>query len=599
MMHIRSPQMSSSIIEQHIKYVINKSHEIQAFAASRGCGSDDVSFRGSREFLTPNIDAMAYHGKILNRFYTPPVCTPSRSSLMTGLYPIRTGSQYFVLKNNEPWDILENHNTMADIFKNHGYSTNLVGKWHLGNGRKDFTPTFKGFDYHYGYWGGFIDYYRKRSQMPDSNIGYDFRRNLDILCTPKDSYATDLFTEEAERIISMNNGSQPLFLLVSHLAPHTGNFDDLMQAPQEEIEKFSYIPDKQRQMYAAMVSKLDESIGRIIHALDQAQMLENSIVLFYSDNGAPTMGLFNNTGSNWPLRGQKDSPWEGGIRVPAVIWSPFIKNRASINEEPIYVGDLLPTLASAANIKLNENLDGINMWSDLAETDEIPRWPRKYREREILHVLDDIRNCTSYMRGQYKYIKGTTLDGLYDEVLYQRNPNVIDPREFTYEQTIRSSLAFQSLRKYDLKPLTLGKMLKLRKQSGLVCRKPGTACNPLEEECLFNIWLDPCEQNNLARNPKFAKILTTMRQKVELLRNNAVEPKTGSGLTEYDPTRHNCIWSNFLEEQPTDYTLHFFTLACVCPTMLSINVDGYSDNCVDDSNIRAAWPSGYQKSAEK
>ncbi|XP_075162695.1 arylsulfatase J-like [Haematobia irritans] len=528
-------------------------------------GSDDVSFRGQREFLTPNIDALAYHGKILNRFYTHSMCSPSRSTLLTGMYPIHIGSQHFVLYNDEPWGLLENHLTMSTIFQAHGYSTNLIGKWHLGMGRKEFTPTYNGFDYHYGFWGGFIDYYLKRSQS-NTSIGYDFHRNLDILCTPNDVYATDLFTNEAERIILENNGSKPLFLMLAHSAPHTGNLDDLMQAPPEEIEKFSYIPDIQRRIYAAMVSKLDESIGKVIESLDKAQMLENSIILFYSDNGGPTRGMFNNTASNWPLRGQKNSPWEGAARVPGVIWSPLIKNKASISEQPIYVGDLLPTFAAAANIKLEYKLDGINIWPDL-KSDETNRWPQMHMEREIVHMLDDIWNLTSYMRGQYKYIQGTTSDGQYDDVLSQRNPNVIDPRDIVYGQTIKATPTSIILERYDDELLTIEKMIELRKQSGIICSRSGSSCEPLSEECLFNIWLDPCEQNNLAKDPMYANVLKKMRQKVEVFRKSAVPPRTGRILPEYAPERHNCLWTNFLNEAPIEYILQCNTKTIPCQSV--------------------------------
>ncbi|KAM7356271.1 uncharacterized protein ACRADG_002076 [Cochliomyia hominivorax] len=521
-------------------------------------GFDDVSFRGAREFLTPNIDALAYHGKILNRLYTPPMCTPSRASLLTGLYPIHTGTQHYVIVNEEPWGILENFTSMAEIFQSQGYATHLVGKWHLGLARKEFTPLYNGFDSHYGYWGAYVDYFRMRSKMPTNySMGYDFRRNLDLECVPEGRYVTDLFTQEAENIILNSKSSEPLFLMVSHLAMHTANDDEPLQAPEKEIEKFSYIPDVRRRTYAAMASKLDESVGRIIKALDKAQKLKNSIILFYSDNGAPSAGLFNNTGSNWPFRGQKNSPWEGGIRVPAAIWSPLIKNRNSIHQLPLYVGDWLPTLAAAAKIPLNSrqlNLDGLNQWTDLVNSKgDTLLSPSK--EREIVHFLDDIYQVKSFMKGQYKYIQGTTIQGNYDHVLINRNPNITDPRDREYVQTIQNSLAHQALNKFAEKPLTALKIQNLRSQAEIKCGKLGPDCDPLKEECLFNIWLDPCEQNNLAKQPQYQKKLRELKNRAEELRLTALSPRIGGSVIDNDPSRHDCTWTNYLEVPVTNYIL--------------------------------------------
>ncbi|XP_005176718.1 arylsulfatase B-like [Musca domestica] len=520
-------------------------------------GFDDISFRGNNEFLTPNIDALAYHGRILQRHYTPAVCTPSRATLLTGLYPIHTGTQHFVLLNEEPWGILENHTTMAEVFQAHGYSTNLVGKWHMGMGRREYTPTFNGFDQHYGYWGAFVDYYRRMSKMPTNfSLGYDFRRNMELEYPPEGSYVTNLLTQEAEDIILRKSGTEPLFLLVSHLATHASNDDDPLQAPLEEMEKFSYISDVKRRTYAAMASKLDESVGRIIQALDKARMLSNSIILFLSDNGAPSVGLYSNTGSNWPLKGQKNSPWEGGLRVPGVIWSPLLKNRGSIFHPPIYMADWLPTLAAASKIELDLPLDGLNLWPDLVGGVELS--DPFQRQREIVHMLDEIWNITSYMRGQWKYIQGTTIDGQYDRVLVQRDANTTDPRSLDYEKSIKSSMASLSLRKYDRIPLSKKKIQEFRSSAQIQCgyeEEEATPCDATREECLYDLSKDPCEQNNLASQPGYESILQEMRERVESLRSTAVPPKTGGSLLPYDPSYHDCVWSNFVEDEPTDYVL--------------------------------------------
>lgn len=215
-----------------------------------------MSFRGAREFLTPNIDALAYHGRLLDRLYAPAMCTPSRSALLTGKYPIHTGTQHFVISNEEPWALTLNTTLMSEIFREAGYSTNLVGKWHLGLSRPEYTPTHRGFDYHYGYWGGFIDYYQRRSRMLDLNysMGYDFRRNMQLECADRGVYVTDLLTNEAERVIlEQASKNKPLFLMLSHLATHAANPDDPLQAPEEELRKFGHIKDPNRRKYAGML----------------------------------------------------------------------------------------------------------------------------------------------------------------------------------------------------------------------------------------------------------------------------------------------------------------------------------------------------------
>lgn len=200
---------------------------------------------------------------------------------------------------------------MSNYFKEGGYKTHLIGKWHLGYFQRKYTPTYRGFDSFFGYYNGLIDYYNYTYVEVGTSpqmIGYDFRKDAEVNYDVKPGvYATDLFTDEAIRIIKKHDETKkPLFLMLNHLAPHTGNDYDPLQAPKEETAKFSYIVDPNRQKLAAMISKLDESIGKVVEALKDKKILDDTIILFYSDNGAPTAGLFNNYGSNAPLRGVSD-----------------------------------------------------------------------------------------------------------------------------------------------------------------------------------------------------------------------------------------------------------------------------------------------------
>ncbi|RXG59692.1 Arylsulfatase B, partial [Armadillidium vulgare] len=276
---------------------------------------NDVGFHGSNLISTPNIDALAYSGVILNNYYVQPLCTPSRGAFLTGMYPIHTGLQHHVILSTTPYGLPLNFTLFPHYLKGLGYSTRLVGKWHLGHFRKEYTPTFRDFESHYGYWTGVIDYYNY----------------------------TDAF--ESVKIINEHDPSKPLFLFLSHLATHVGgNPGTPLQAPEEDIQRFSHIKDEKRRIFAAMLWKLDESVGRVIKALQDNNMLDNSIVVFTTDNGGDSSGHSGGAASNWPLRGTKNSMWEGGVRGSAFIWSSLLKKPGRVSMEMMHITDWFPTL---------------------------------------------------------------------------------------------------------------------------------------------------------------------------------------------------------------------------------------------------------------
>jgi len=320
-------------------------------------GWADVGFHGS-EIRTPNLDRLATQGVRFERFYSYPLCSPTRSALMTGRSPMRLGVAYSVIR---PWSSygvpLEEH-LMPQSFKAAGYSTAITGKWHLGHARASFMPNARGFDHAYGHVNGAIDYY---THIRDG--GLDWHRNGRSV--REEGYSTDLLAGEAARLIENRDRNRPLFLYLPFNAPHTP-----LQAPQALLDKYASITDPRRRTFAAMVDSLDQGVGRVLAALDKSGMADNTMVLFFSDNGGPT----GQGARNAPLRGAKNTTFEGGIRVPAILrWPARLK--PGVSSQTMTVLDLFPTLAAAAEVRPRNKrpFDGRNLWLPIRDGRAEPR----------------------------------------------------------------------------------------------------------------------------------------------------------------------------------------------------------------------------------
>jgi len=313
-------------------------------------GWADAGFHGS-EIRTPSLDRLASQSLQLERFYSCPVCSPTRSALMTGRYPMRFGIQYTVVRPWSNYGVPLDERLMPQSFQAAGYETAMAGKWHLGHGRREFFPSAHGFDHSYGHFNGAIDYY---SHVRDG--GLDWHRNGKPL--REAGYSTELLGAEAVRRIKDRSKDKPLFLYVPFNAPHSP-----LQAPKELIESYGHIQDRTRRTFAAMVTGLDTQVGKILDALEQEKIAENTLVFFFSDNGGPT----NLGARNTPLRGAKASTWEGGIRVPALMrWPSRLKPGKS--QQVMAAMDLFSTLASLSGVKPGGKLplDGRNLWNELS-----------------------------------------------------------------------------------------------------------------------------------------------------------------------------------------------------------------------------------------
>ncbi|XP_053408651.1 arylsulfatase B-like isoform X4 [Mercenaria mercenaria] len=501
-------------------------------------GWSDVGFHGS-EIKTPNIDKLAYDGVILNNYYVSPICTPTRGSLMTGRHPIHLGLQHYVISAPEPWGLPLNHTTMAQHLKHLGYATHIVGKWHLGFFRKEYLPTSRGFDSHYGYWGGKEDYFNHLEF--DVYRGLDFRRNLKVVNYT--AYSTEEYTKEAVNIISTHNKSKPLFLYLAHQAVHAGNGNDPLQAPQAYVDRFPYIISKKRRIFAGMAAALDDSVGEVARALRNNGLMDNTIIVFSTDNGGPANGYDGNAACNFPLRGTKNTMWEGGVHGVGFVHSPLLKKRHIKTDNMIHVSDWLPTLYSAAGGNISDLglIDGIDMWEMLRENGSNVR-------NEILHNIDPKSKFSAIRVGDYKLVQGD-ISGGRDDGWYQC--------DFPFASN--ESLKFESSAFNDTYKTEMSKQLSKRHAPNtpynIDCgKRPENyidSCQPTKSPCLFHIPTDPCEYNNIA--DAYPAVVENLLGRIKELSTSAVEPVNKPNDKLANPALHGGVWVPW---QGSDHTVH-------------------------------------------
>ncbi len=324
-------------------------------------GWNDFSFHGS-QIQTPNIDALAAQGAQLNQFYAFPVCSPTRVAFLTGRNPATWGVTTPLGASSS---VLPEDAHTPQALSDLGYSTHISGKWHLGEVPEN-RPLRYGFDTTYGYLRGQIDPYTHRYKEGDH---VTWHRN-DVF-VEEEGHVTDLITEEAIRVIK-ESGDRPFFLYVPHHSPHYPlNEPPSWIAPYEGV-----FEDHSRRHYAAAVAHVDDSVGRIVKALEESGKRQNTLVVFFSDNGgqrgwkgnaeeyngryAPNETL----GDNTPLRGFKGSLYEGGIRVPALLNWPGVIAAGTVVDVPTRVTDLAPTFIGLAGgeVKPHWQLEGVSLW---------------------------------------------------------------------------------------------------------------------------------------------------------------------------------------------------------------------------------------------
>lgn len=325
-------------------------------------GFADVGFHGS-DIRTPNLDRLAAGGAKLGQFYTQPMCTPTRAALMTGRYPLRYGLQTGVIPSGATYGLATDEFLLPQALKAAGYRTALVGKWHLGHGDRKYWPAQRGFDSFYGPLVGEIDHFKHEAHGVT-----DWYRNNELVV--EEGYDTHLLGSEAVRLVAGHDPKTPLFLYLAFTAPHTP-----YQAPQSYLDQYAHIKDPARRAYAAMITAMDDEIGKVVAALAARGMRDETLIVFHSDNGGTRNKMFAGEGAvsgdlppnNSPYREGKGTLYEGGTRVVALAnWPGRIQ--AGAPQGVMHVVDMMPTLAKLAGAQLDRSkpLDGRDVWPALA-----------------------------------------------------------------------------------------------------------------------------------------------------------------------------------------------------------------------------------------
>ncbi|CAM9737928.1 unnamed protein product, partial [Heterosigma akashiwo] len=462
----------------------------------------------SEKMITPVIDTLASEGVIFENHYVHPMCSPTRAAFMTGKYASNVGLQHHVILGNQASGLPLAEITLPELLRSRGYSTHIIGKWHLGFHTWDYHPNSRGFDSFLGYNLGANDYWNHSSagwldeerRQVKHNYGYDFWLNkVNVAEQLEGIHSMDLYAKEAERIIgsrfSQEAHAGPMFLYLAVQAPHSP------LTPRPEDLSACLSPSARRRNYAALVLNLDKLVGRVVKSLKKNNMWDNTLIVFSADNGGEAGG----GGYNWPLRGQKTTLWEGGTRAVSFIHpggTNLLRKTGHRHRGLLHISDWLPTLfrlAGGRPEKLPPRLDGVDAWDSISAGAPSPR-------DTVLYNADAASGCGAVRQGRWKLVRRggcgrPALGGWFP-------PPEVDA-------VARGA------------PLPLG---------------PLAGPEDDEDPWLVDLEEDPFESTNLyARRPEVARGLEALLQRYVLAaaRNqNAEEP----GDPRADPARHGGRW---------------------------------------------------------
>nr|XP_037273832.1 arylsulfatase B-like [Rhipicephalus microplus] len=416
-------------------------------------------------------------------------------------------------------------------------------QWDVGYYKTNLTPTCRGFDSFYGYYNGEEDYYT-HSITHENHTGLDFWLNREPLSSENGSYSTTLFTERAQYLIRNRNKSKPFFLLLSHQSPHGAGEPETFEAPKENVDKFPYIREKNRTIYAGespwqctnggrtrpVCRRSFQDSPRCSHARQQQSSSSAATTVANHGAGTATRSI------NWPLRGSKGTVWEGGTRVPAFVWSPLLANTRRVSKQLIHITDWLPTLYSigGGDVQALGKLDGFDMWRYLSQGVGSPRV-------EMLYNIDyRFMNASALRLGRYKLVLDAT--GFMNERYVRPGGN--RPYKDLDKLLARSTVAKVLRGFYKKDGLKFPK--DWRERATLKCGVPDKGeFYPNDAVHLFDILEDPCELNNLANS--HPEVVTFLKTRISAYQAEAMpvqyKPKDPAGF----PEKHNGTWAPWVQ----------------------------------------------------
>lgn len=371
------------------------------FILADDLGYADVNHNGG-PIKTPHIDALAEGGIKLKTMYATPLCSPSRSALLTGRHAVTVGMNAKILSPGGKYGVPVRERLIFEELKDLGYKTYVRGKWHIGHAKVEYLPNHRGVDDFEGtHLGALTDYEKK-----------EFEGDLDWFVNGKlhntEGHVTEIITAGAEKIIHNHDQSSPFFLYLPHLAVHSPH------QPPEYVEKeFAHIEDKELRDYYGMIRSLDDSVGRVVKALKEEGLLDDTIIVFASDNGgvnteadlkalnAHAQKKVPTPASNAPYRGGKNTLYDGGVRVVSLAYWPGYIPAGSETQEMLHFVDWFPTFVELAGGEVSEKVEGKNIWEVLTKNAKSPH-------EELLFNVE--KDKGAFRRGEWTLVVESDFD---------------------------------------------------------------------------------------------------------------------------------------------------------------------------------------------